>query len=153
MTLYAFILDGVPGYRTTLEQAQAAVEEHYIDKGYSHLEWGKDGGERYGAHLWDDNAGWDQPAPHEPRLIWPWDNVGPSTDVSTSTEGHAGLGPLELCEAELIMTVRTRKGKTEFLRCYGETDWNEDRIRPHLVTTFAVHAGNELAKHLSKEGS
>lgn len=149
MTLYAFVINGTPGYRATLEEAQAAIEDHFIDRGYSHLEWGKDGDERYGAYLWDDSAGWDQPAPHEPRLIWPWANVGLSLDVS---QDHSGLGPLELCSAEIAMTVRTRQGKTEFLRCYPEAEWDDDRLRPHLITTFAVRAGNELAKHLSEEG-
>lgn len=150
MTLYAFIIDGVPGFRTTLDEAQAAVEDHYVDRGYSSLEWGEHGDERYGAYLWDCGIDMDEVMPHEPQLIWPVDGVGPEQDVS---EDHSGLGPSELCEAELTLTVRTHTGKTEFLRCYGATDWNEDRLRPHLITTFAARAGLYLSKHLSKEGT
>lgn len=150
MTLYAFVINGEPKVRDTLEAAQAAVEDHYIDRGYSHLEWGEEGDDRFGAYLWGFGLGWNEPAPREDRLIWELKNVGPSTEVS---QEHSGLGPMELCAAELTMTVRTRTGKTEFLRCYSAEDWEEDRLRPHLITTFAVRAGNELAQHLSKEGS
>jgi hypothetical protein len=148
MTLYAFVIGGVPGFRTTLDAAQGAVEDHYVDRGYSHLEWGEQGGEQYGAYIWE--FGGEEPAPYESQLIWPWDGAGPADDAS---EDHSGLGPLELCEAELTMTVRTRTSKTQFVRCYGAQDWNEDRLRPHLITTFATRAGLDLAKHLSKEGT
>ncbi len=150
MTLYAFILNGVPAFRETLEEAQSAIEDSYLDRGYDHLQWGTEGDKRFGAYLWGFGFGEPgNPAPYEPKLIWEWKGVGRSADVSESADR---LNPMEVGGAELTLTIRTRAKKVQFLRCYSEAEWDEDRLRPHLVTTFATRAGIDLADYVSKEG-
>lgn len=144
MELFLFIIKDRPGYRRTLHEAQACLEDHLLeDRALNQVQWGDEGDEQYGAYLWDSHVGWDTPAPHSGQLIWPITVPEPKT---------RGLDPLFPMGAEMVLTVTTMTEKHQVIECVTESVWRAEEFRPHIITHFAAQAGQTLASNwTSKE--
>lgn len=141
MELFLFIIKDRPGYRRTLHEAQACLEDHLYDKGYDDVRWGDEGDEQYGAWLWAPqglSSDPYEPATWSEQIIW-------AVNVPDPEPKTPAVDPLFPVGAEMVMTVKTLTGSHQIVECVTEDVWNEERIRPHIVTQFAVRAGQTLA--------
>lgn len=144
MQIFLFVIDGKPGYRPSLHEAQACLEDHLIDaQNLSEVQWGDVGDDRYGAYLWAYGGNFDEAAPHTGQIIWP-------ITVELPVEK---LDPLMPGGAELVMTVLTDNGKNQIIERVSREVWDEARIRPHIVMHFASRAGRTLGDHWIKKES
>jgi hypothetical protein len=156
MQIFLFVIDGKPGYRTTLAEAQACLEDHLRDR-------------RDVSDVW-----WDDERPHEARLYYYGAShsdyeadlaAGNDPDASWETTDQL-IWPVHLSEgmrpmppeprlscggAELTLMVKTIRHKEQVVRIIPEKDWSDVRLRPHVVRSFAVDAGQVLADHLTSK--
>jgi hypothetical protein len=150
MQIFLFIIDGKPGLRLDLHEAQAALEDRLRnDRDVSDVWWDDDSPYEARKYLYGsshtDTAALEY---HEVdfettgQLIWP---------VTLADGEHkrdrAGRPPFG--EAELTLTIVSGQYKEQVVRIIPEADWSEDRLRPHIVTSFAVNAGQALADRVT----
>lgn len=156
MQIFLFIVNGKPGYRLTLEAAQACLEDHLRSRRDITDVWWDDESPYeartylYGASHSDFEAeGYDAEISWETtdQLIWP---VMLSPEVKSAAEKLDSLFP---SGAEMIMSIKTDKGKCQFVRHIPLGPWAEKWMRPRLITDFATEAGQSLAAHWTNEES
>lgn len=153
MQLFLFVVNGTPGYRTSLSDAQACLEEHLRDLSDVSDVWWDDHDPLYARKYMygsshEETAVEDAEVNFETteQLIWPVEV--PELPEQPAKEDRYSLFP---GGAEMTMSVVTGTGKIQMIRRVPETDWSEDRLKPHLITTFAVRAGRALADEIKKE--
>lgn len=150
MELFLFILDGKPGYRRTLSEAQSCLEDHFHDdRSISAVQWGDDGDERYGAYLWNTGTGWDEAAPHSGQIIWPV-TVAEQEVVTERTRDVALFGE---GTAELTLTIRTDRHKAQMSEIISGSAWHEVGLRAFMITKFATNAAQALSSHWTNKES
>lgn len=151
MKIFLFTIDGKPGFRHTLHEAQAVLEEHLRDvRDISDVWW--DDEHPYEARKYmygsshSDTAVEDAEVDFETtdQLIWP-------VTLADGEHERRQNRILPWGGAELCLTVRTDRHKEQLVRVIPEKDWSEDRLRPHIVLNFAVNAGQALADHLTSK--
>lgn len=150
MKIYLFVLDGKPGYRCSVEEAQAVLEDHLRDR-------------RDVSDVW-----WDDENPYEARVYmygsshsdYGLDPEDPYKDLNFETTDQI-IWPVTIPEdeckpvqrnpfggAELTLTVRVDGRCDQIIRSIPETDWNESRIpRSFLLLNFAAEAGQAMVDH------
>lgn len=150
MELFLFIIKDKPGYRRSLHEAQAVLEDHFYDRGYNGVQWGDDGDERYGAWLADATGLY--PDPNEPESRWSGQLIWPVTVPDQPVEQSHDL--LNGDGAEFTLQVVSPSGKESITRRVTHEDWNHNRMgRGLMVTSFAVEAANSLNHHWSQKES
>lgn len=134
MQIFLFIIDGVPGYRFTLAEAQAVLEDHLIEKhNLSEVQWGDDGDARYGAYLWGFSG---ENADHSGQIIWP--------QALTRKERNPALDPGDV---EMSLTIRTAEEKSDLTRYIPGFTWEDPLLRAAAIRDFGRSAGLALADH------
>ena len=148
MEIFMFVMNDEPHFRKTLAEAQAALEDYHIDeKGYAGVQWGDEGNDQYGAWLTFEYA----MNPEDPDVKWSGQIIWP-TEVDTALDRDVRLSPFDFCAAQMSLSVTTAEGKKQIMNAVSEADWNDLRLRPHLITGFAMKAGQSLADHWTREG-
>jgi len=151
MEIFLFVIDGRPGMRLSLHEAQACLEENLRDqRDVSDIWWDDESPYEARRYLYgsshtdtalDDEAEVDFETTDQ--IIWP-------VILEVDNPGKP-LGPLEFGGVEMIMEVRTRTEKHQIIEAVTESVWSESRIRPHVVSHFAAWAGMALADHWIKK--
>lgn len=153
MELFLFIIGNRPGYRRTLHEAQAVLEDHLRDQqGISDVWW--DDEEPYWARTYlygsshSDTAVDDAPVDFETtdQLIWPI--TIPALEPKVKT-----LDPLFPMGAEMVLTVTTMTEKHQVVECVTESEWCKEEFRPYIITHFAAQAGQTLASNWTSKES
>jgi hypothetical protein len=156
MQIYLFVIDGRPSFRTELHHAQAVLEDHLLTKRDVSDVW------------WDDNCpyearmylygsshsdyGRDPEDPYKDldfettdQIIWPVTIPGSKIEAEQ-------LDPDFLGGAELQFEVKTRVGRDTLVRTVPPDEWSNKNLRPHIISLFAMNAGQALAdRWTSKE--
>lgn len=131
MLIYVFTLDGEPGFRTGLHQAQAVMEEKIRDRrDVSDVWWSDDnpyiprvylyGGshadyEAAQAGDYDAEISWEE----DRQLIWPMEVPDPVSPVTPLDQ----LGPVVV---QLSMTVSYKEGTRTITRGFSDQHWPGD---------------------------
>lgn len=151
MELFLFIVDGKPGFRLDLSDAQACLEDHLLDdRSISQVQWGDEGDERYGAYLWKTSLGFDERAPHSGQVIWP---VTVPEQAVVADPAVRDTSPFLSGSAELTLTVRTDRGKTQVSQTLSAEMWSETGLRAYVMAGFATNAAAAISMHFADKES
>jgi len=149
MKIFLFVIEGTPGYRLSLAEAQACLEDHLRDRrDVSDVWWDDENPYEARVYLYgashsdyeadvaagvDPNADWETTG----QLIWP---------VTLPDSGHTRKQEevLPFGGAELSLTIRTDHHKEDFLRVIPDLTWSDNTLRPLITMNFAVNAAQAL---------
>jgi hypothetical protein len=149
MKIYLFINDGRPDYRCSVAEVQAVLEDQFRERrDVTDVWWDDEDPLRARLYMYGSSHsdyGLDPDDPYKnldfettDQLIWP---------MSLSEEECKPIRRCPLGGAELTMTIRTDRMKSQLVRSIPEDVWNEERLREHVIMSFAVNAGQSLADH------
>jgi hypothetical protein len=147
MQIFLYIVDGKPNFRRSLAEAQAVLEDHLRDlRDVTDVWWDDDSPYEarkymYGASHSDFEAdGYDAEIDWETteQIIWPVElgDGEPSVDPVPFVLGGGVI---------MDLTWRTERGRYSFTRTVPLAEMTEERLRPHIITSFAMSASQALA--------
>jgi hypothetical protein len=158
MRLYLFVIDGKPGFRTELHQAQACLEDHLRDRrDVSDVWWDDERPETARLYLYDGTHVTYMGTPEGEDSEISYEEIGPLIfPVEVAFLGtNPVLDPLGPLGARLTLSVQTETGTETVTRAVPEGEWPvKGHARGTLLGSFAVETAFAMGIRWStQEGS